>query len=226
MLRQALFVSIVLILIACGGRESPQEPAGAARSPGATAEATPQATPETLLREDFNDPASGWTRTVPGQPRSIDYRDGAYIVAIDNDASSHVVATGNNPTEFDDVRVEVDVRKISGDPGAGMGIRCRDTNAGRYFADIDEEGEIRIGIYAREQEVLAGAEKPGVWKRGEVNRLRFDCNGDKLDFYVNGELQLSATDSRLPIGRIGLSAGGAGRGKTEVAFDNVVVMRP
>jgi hypothetical protein len=217
-----LLAAATFLLPACGTEQTATTTTAPETAPAASP--TPSQ-PTVAFSDDFSNAGSGWRRTLPDENPMIDYRDGQYIVSIDNGRSQYVAASGSPATEFDDVILEADATKLSGDDSAAIGLQCRDTNAGRYVADIDETGDARILLYTREQKVLAEKKVPGTWTEG-ANRLRFDCVGDKLTFYVNGTEILTATDSSLPIGRIGVRAGGAGSGKTEAAFDNLVVSTP
>jgi hypothetical protein len=84
---------------------------------------------------------------------------------------------------------------------------------------------VRIVAHGEEQEVLAELERPGTLPEGP-NRLRLDCVGDQLAFWVNGERLLAARDGRYRSGRIGLRAGGGSGEVTEAAFDDLVVTAP
>jgi hypothetical protein len=221
MFRNALCLTFALALVACKG-EMPSPDTGA---PPATASQPSSDSGKVLFSDDFASASSGWSRTVPGNPIETDYQDGQYTITVDGDKSPYAVAAGSSPTEFDDVRIEVDAKMASGEAAGSVGVTCRGSNAGRYFADVDGM-TVRIGVYTREQEILSETNGPGVWKPDQVNRLRFDCVGNKLTFYVNGAQLLAASDSRLPVGKVGLQAGGAKEGKLAVMFDNFVVRKP
>ena len=181
-----------------------------------------------LLSDDFSTPdTNGWTVRDSGDYGN-EIRDGQYIVWVDNDAAQYVADTGFADGDFTDLQIEVTATKLSGDPSAGVGVICRRAPSGQkgsYYADVDQEGSVRIAAQGDEQEILAKAEKPGVWKDG-ANRLRLDCVGDDITFWVNGQKLLEAKDRRYRSGSIGVRAGGAGRGETRVAFDDVKVTAP
>lgn len=222
-------VVAALLLGGCGGGGAQE----GAVDPGAASEAGRQAAPAakagSTIRDDFSDPASGWVRR-DNEERGADYRDGAYVVWMDNDASSYVGSSGTyESAEFGDTRFEVQATKRSGPPGAPIGLSCRQWSEnqgerrGVYFADVDGEGEVRIGLYDEEgQEILAAAERPGLWRDG-TNTLRLDCVGAALTFFVNGEEVLSARSGRFARGRVGVRAGGTSSGVTRVAFDDAVI---
>jgi len=173
--------------------------------------------------ETFDAPPAGWELKDEAD-RGAAVREGALLIWVDNSARQYQPMTVHVPGEHRGVTVEVEVSKRSGDPSTAIGLLCRDGAQGRYFADVDAEGEVRLGanIKGEGQKVLAKVERPGVWREG-VNRLRLECVADSLAFSVNGEQLLTVTDARLTSGSVGLRAGGAGSGRSEVAFDNLVV---
>lgn len=213
------YAAVLILCLACAKKESTADTASSAQpTPAPPKEMT------VVFTDDFSSNSSGWSRTLPGEPISIDYRDGQYVLALTDKAAPFSVASGLAPTEFDDVSVEVDAKVIKGDRGS-IGVICRASNAGYYFADISG-ATARIGMYAKEQEILSETNAPDVLKPEEANKFRFDCIGDQLELSVNGNQVLAGADSRLPIGKIGVLAGGAKEGQMEVAFDNLVVKKP
>jgi hypothetical protein len=229
---RALLVILGLALLSCtphkqeppaGGAVDAGEPETSAVPQGA-AGAAAEASGEVLLRDDFSDPASGWTVRNAGDYRN-EYRDGVYVSWVDNARSSYIGNLTFLDRDLGDVRIEVDATKRSGSPSADVGVVCRQQprgQVGRYYGEVDEEGAVRVGAYADSEEILARAERPGIWQPG-ANRLQLDCVGERITFWLNGERLLSATDSRWSSGRIGLLAGGGRDEATEVAFDNLVV---
>lgn len=212
--------ALAVSLFAC----TPEEPAtgGATEEPPSAA-----ATAEILFADDFSDAESGWT-VIPadGGYRSIEYTDGTYTLSVDNDQSNYASIAGYAPGRYENVRIEVSAEKRSGPPTSPIGVRCRRTERDTYFADVDSEGEVRIGAYVSgDQDILIEAERPGLLRDGQ-NRLRLDCEDDDLVFYVNGERVAEASDGRLTTGQVGLTVGGAGSGVTVAVFDDVLLSPP
>jgi hypothetical protein len=215
-------VAFAALGIACGGQREPS---------GRAADSTPPrdavSTGAGELRDDFSDPASGWRRRS-GDRQGVDYEDGRYVLWVDNDKSSYVGASGWLETrEFADTRFEVEATKLSGPAGAPVGVSCRQWSEGEkrgvYFADVDGEGEARLGLYDEQgQTVLATMEHSGLWRDGK-NTLRLDCVGSSLAFFLNGEKLLTASNDRFARGRVGVRAGGTSSGLTRVAFDEAAV---
>ena len=221
------FAGLLFVLaVACAGPEAADE-AASAPAPAPPAAEVAADGGGALLRDDFSDPASGWTVRDRGGYRNA-YVDGRYVIAVDNAGSPYVSSAAYREGDLGDVRIEVDATRLAGAPSTSVGIDCRRAGAdavGTYYADVDAEGEVRIVAHGEEQEVLVEIERPGVWREG-ANRLRFDCVGDELSFWLNGERLLSTHDGRYRSGRIGLRAGGGSGEPTEVAFDDLVVTAP
>lgn len=205
------------------------EPAVPGPSREASGVAQPQGSrPVAEVRDDFSDPTSGWTRRTE-RAYGADYHHGTYVVWADNDTSSYIVPSGSySGREFTDSRLVVEATKLYGPRDAHVGLSCREWDDGErrglYFADIDGEGNLRIGLYDEDgQEILATAARPGLWREG-ANTLQLDCIGYALRFHVNGGEVLSAVDDRFDRGRLGLRAGGVVAGVTRVAFDDAVII--
>jgi len=180
-----------------------------------------------VIRDDFSEPLSGWTRRGSG-PRTADYVDGTYVLSADNDADEYVGSEGRlEGRDFANTRFEVQATKLSGPDDSPIGLSCRQFNdgehRGNYFADVDGEGEARLGLYADgDQTILSSIERDGLWRDG-TNSLRLDCIGNELSFLVNGKEVLSARDSHFDHGMLGVGAGGTSSGVTRVAFDDAVI---
>jgi hypothetical protein len=230
-----LGASVVLcaaLLSGCGkdtGRAEGVDPEAAG---GSAAHETPSAKASgagaaTVIRDDFSDPSTGWTRRDSGA-RTADYVDGTYVLSADNDADQYVGSEARyEARDFADTRFEVEATKLSGPEGSPIGLSCRQFNDGDhrgiYFADVDAEGEARLGMYADgDQTIFSKVERSGLWRDG-TNGLRLDCVGHELRFFVNGEEVLSAEDSRLDRGMVGVRAGGTSSGVTRVAFDDAAI---
>ena len=222
-----LLVPLVLPLTAACGRDEAASGAAPAASPAAVPAAGGAESASALLRDDFSDPASGWTVRDRGDYRN-EYADGRYVLRVDNARSPYVSNVAYREGELGDVRIEVDATRLAGAPSAGVGIDCRRAGAdgaGTYYGDVDAEGNARIVAHGEEQEVLVEIERQGLWRDG-ANRLRLDCVGDELSLWLNGERLLSTHDDRYRRGRIGLRAGGGSDEPTEVAFDDLLVTAP
>jgi hypothetical protein len=59
-----------------------------------------------------------------------------------------------------------------------------------------------------------------------TNRVRLECVGSSIRFWVNGTLLIDVTDTRLLKGDIALDAESEDGDYTEIAFDNLIVLAP
>jgi hypothetical protein len=146
---------------------------------------------------------------------------------VNNNESSYVYPPTWTQQSFGDVRIEVDVRRVSGPDSASAYLLCRRAAERQYiFGDVDFEGEARIGLVTPElQEILADEEGIAGLQEG-VNHLRLDCVGNTMSLYANGNLIASVEVNGPQNGAIGFAAGGVGEGQTDFRFDNLVISKP
>jgi hypothetical protein len=186
----------------------------------------PSASPgDILYQEDFEDRDSGWDR-VSNDNGIMDYDGGGYRMLVQR-AGYNIWSTPEK--NFTDVRVEVDVFKLSGPSENRTGLMCRYQNGDYYFFIIGNDGFYAIGKYIGGQTLLLGQsemQSTEVILKEAVNHLRADCVGDKLTFYVNYTEVASAQDSDFANGDVGLLTGAFGEPGVDVLFDHLVVMQP
>jgi hypothetical protein len=125
------------------------------------------------------------------------------------------------------VIIEVAARYEEGAGNVASGLICRyDGDRSYYFFDIRPDGNIRIGMFLDgDQEILADIEE-STTVNAEQNKLRADCVGDSLAFYVNGELVATANDGNLSVGQVGLLGGGSSNASSTVHFDDFMLSAP
>ncbi|MEY2559080.1 MAG: serine protease Do [Verrucomicrobiota bacterium] len=203
-------------------------------SPDASAQTPSPTEPSTssgavLFQDNFADPASGWVarKTEYGE---FAYLDGEFRILLNKaDFNTYSILPER---KFDNVSVEVDARLEAGPADGVFGIICRaEANAGTaskaYIFAIRSDG-----IYAILKrtsptfwDAIAFGKKAGAIKPGkEANRLRADCSGSKLTFYVNGEKLLETTDADFKSGQLGMAVTTQPRSAAmDVRFDNFVV---
>jgi hypothetical protein len=217
-----VLVSSVLVLLACNLLQMPQQPVETAAVSGPEGPAG-----EALFQDDFSNPASGVWFTDQTEAIVREHMDGEFRIFVDNDESSYVYPSTWTQQDFGDVRIEVDVRRVSGPEGASAYLLCRRADQRQYiFGDVDFEGKARIGLVSDDmQEILADEEGIAGLREG-VNRLRMDCIGNIISLYANGNLVASAEVNGPSEGAVGFAAGGIGSGQTDFRFDNFVVYKP
>ena len=198
-------------LAACGGA-APATPAS-----GAT------------LQDDFSSATCLFGFLEAGSTQGYECVDGEFRAWIDNDQASYDFITSSSPDSYGDVRIEVDARIVSAVLYGGAFVVCRGSQtAGDFYAFVlSPDGTVTISDYLDDEEQIAriGSLPEGTLKP-DWNRLRVDCIGDHLAFYVNGVLGVERDIDVLAQGEVGLGAGGASDGFTEVHFDNLTVLQP
>jgi hypothetical protein len=133
---------------------------------------------------------------------------------------------------FDNFILQVDARLLQGDLGSSYGVlfRMQDTSHfyrfeitgdGLYMVERrdGEQGWTRFVDRWTESTVI----KQGL---GSVNRLRVEALGQTISLYVNDEPLYQFTDTAYSSGTIALDAGTFVQPAAQVAFDNLVVLRP
>ena len=191
--------------------------------------AAPAPTPAsggTLFFDDFSDQASGWERFTSAEG-TMDY-DGNGFRFLVNALDTNFWSTPG--ASFRDVRIEVDVAKISGPDENRIGVLCRFLQGNYYFFMVSSDGYYTIGKYLGGNVIQLGQSQmefnPSIHTGLAVNHLRGDCIGDTLTFYVNGAPVAQAQDADLSEGGIGLLAGTFSQPGVDVIFDNFFVLRP
>jgi len=100
--------------------------------------------------------------------------------------------------------MEVNTEKSSSRYG---GLICRSSQEGMYMAVVRANGTYTVFRDTPKKPLTMLAEQPSeyILTGSEVNKLRLDCVGDQINFYINGNLVESLTDSRykLRFGRSG-----------------------
>jgi hypothetical protein len=156
--------------------------------------------------------------------------DGEFRTWIDNDESPYDFIAASAGERLADVRVEVDFRSAGG-PEAGAVILCRGSQEGGtyYLFRLGADGTAEITDFVDGEEQIARmGPLPDGALLAEGNRLRAECLGNQLALYLNDRLVLerSIDGEALGPGDIGLGAGGASEGMSDVYFDNLVIRVP
>lgn len=222
-----VLVSSVLVLLACNLLQMPQTPLETEAGPvpeGASQDTQPEGI---LFQDDFSNPASGVWFIDQTANITRGHTDGEFRIFVNNDESSYVYPPTWTQQSFGDVRIEVDVRRVSGPDDASAYLLCRRADQRQYiFGDVDFEGEARIGVVSDDmQEILADEEGITGLHEG-INHLRIDCIENAISLYANGNLVASAEVDGPAEGAVGFASGGVGSGQNDFRFDNFVVYKP
>lgn len=217
----ALFISVIaLTALACsfGANDGGTTDGGNTDSGGST--------PNILFEDDFSNPGSGWDR-YSDEEGYTDYDNGTYKIGVYGDTLFYWA----NPYEnFDDVIVEVQAQKISGDDDMQYGIICKHQDIDNWYALVisgDGWAAVRKRYQGGDLEFITDWVEVSAINTGNAgNNLRAECIGDTLTLYVNGTEAISVVDSDISTGDAGLMAGTFEQPSTEVLFDNFVVKKP
>ncbi len=183
-----------------------------------------------LYFDNFSANTSGWTVLQNGDG-SIRYADNHYRITVEK-ADAELIAEAGQ-TFQDDVRIEVDARKVGGPDVNYLGVICRYQDPDNYYLFlITTDGY--SGIVMRQNGTLRmispGVEflkMKGINLGEKTNHLRVDCVGETLALYANGTQVSLAFDHTFVGGDVGLMARSSRfEGGTDIEFDNFAVYDP
>ena len=181
---------------------------------------------ETLFYDDFTNPFTGWDRFTSAEG-TMDYDGSGYRFLVNALEANFWSTPGQS---FKDVRMEVDVAKLSGPNENRIGLLCRFVENNYYFFMVSSDGYYTIGKYIGGNAIQLGQSEmqfnESIHQGLAVNHLRADCKGSTLIFFVNGTPVAKAEDSDLAEGDVGLLAGTFAQPGVDVIFDNFVVLQP
>jgi len=209
-------------LAACGTSARP------ANTPTAVPTAALQANLSILFQDDFSNPKSGWD-TEHEKEAVIEYKDSMYRMWLNY---PHTIMWANPHLDFTDVRVEVSATKTGGTDNNQFGLICRYQDEDNfYFFIISSDGYYGIGKSKDGKQTLLTGHGNMKYSRAinrghSTNRLRADCVGPSLAFYVNGQRLAQVNDADFAKGDVGLLIGTFTEPQTEVYYDNFVVYQP
>ena len=180
-----------------------------------------------LYHEDFSNPTNGWSQTVSADG-SLKYADGAYQMQVKSAGYDLRAVSGQN---YGDVQIEVDAVRLAGPVENRFGLICRFQDMDNYYVFIiSSDGYYAIGKIKNGVASLLGQEMmaySGEILQGSVpNRLRFDCIGDTLSGFVNGQTIAISNDADFSSGDAGLITGAFEETGVDVIFDNFLVLKP
>jgi len=181
---------------------------------------------DTLFYDDFTNTATGWDHFSSAEG-TMDYDGSGYRFLVNALQANFWSTPGKS---FRDVRMEVDVAKLSGPDENRIGLLCRFVEGNYYFFMVSSDGYYTIGKYIGGSAIQLGQSEmqynEAVHTGLAVNHLRADCIGDTFTFYINGAPVAQAQDTDLAEGDVGLLAGTFAQPGVDVIFDNFVVLQP
>jgi len=192
---------------------------------------TPTATPvmksgDVLFYDGFTDLNSGWDRFTSAEG-TMDYDSSGYRFLVNALQTNFWSTPGRS---FKDVRLDVDVAKLSGPDENRIGLLCRFVEGDYYFLMVSSDGYYTIGKFVAGTAIQLGQSEmqysSAIHTGLAVNHLRADCVGSSLTFYVNGELVAQAQDTDLSEGDVGLLVGTFEEPGVDIIFDDYLVSQP
>jgi hypothetical protein len=180
-----------------------------------------------LFWDDFSDQSGSWPQ-VSDSNGSMGYLNGAYHIAIQTSGYELWAFSGH---AYEDARVEADATRLTGPEQNLFGVICRARdNDNYYFFVISSDGYYAIGKIKDNHLSLVGQKmmlySPNIVQGSGPNHLRFDCVGQTLSGYVNGQAVAMAKDADFSDGDAGLLAGSLDTAGVDISFDNFVVTKP
>lgn len=184
-----------------------------------------------LFADDFSGEQNcGW----------VEYNRGGAVVSIEDgtmnmSTSSPGEIWWTNPErEFGDVIINVKASQMSNVNDNAYGIICRYQDEQHFYLFlISGDGYYAIGKYAGTDVPITYLTSDGQYQPSDLinqgiatNDIQASCIGNQLSLAVNGQPLLTATDSELASGDIGLAVSTLQQGTVEVAFDDVRVFAP
>jgi len=210
-----LFLLMALVLFACQLASPPSPPPVSVAQSG-----------DTLFYDDFTNSTTGWDRFTSSEG-TMDYDGSGYRFLVNALQTNFWSTPGKS---FRDVRVDVDVAKISGPDENRIGLLCRYSKGDYYFFMISSDGYQTVGKYIGGHALLLNEPEmllsDSIHTGLAVNHLRADCVGNILTFYVNGVQVAQVLDDDLPLGDVGLLAGTFDEPGVDIIFDNFLVSQP
>lgn len=184
-------------------------------------------TGQPLYHDDFSDPGSGWPQ-ITGANGSMGYDHGTYRMQVQSPLFDLQAVSGQS---YGDAQIDVDATLQSGPLDNRYGVICRfkDTNDFYFFA-VSSDGYYAIGKIKNGATYLLGQEMMDysafILRGSNTNHLRFDCIGNTLKGYVNGQTLAITEDGDFSRGDAGLMSGSFDEGGVDLSFDNFVVIKP
>lgn len=182
---------------------------------------------QALYHDDFSDPSSGWPRTV-GANGTLGYANDSYRMLVQSTGYDLWAVSGHT---FRDVQIEVDVTRLAGPMNNRFGLICRFQDINDFYVFyLSSDGYYAIGKSKNGTATLLGQEmmaySAAIVQGSGPNHMRFDCIGNTLTGYVNGQAIAITNDADFSGGDAGLITGAFDESGVDVSFDNFIVYKP
>jgi hypothetical protein len=202
-----------------GNGEAAQQTAASPTSTTLDLSRAPAPSGQVILQDDFSS-RRGW----------FTEKSDRYIIYFDNDGYRFYIKTKNSPIwsvrsiDIGNVEIETDASQLGGEMDGYFGLVCRHVDRKNYYMLVmSPNGQLEIAKMKNNQlSILVETTAQPNIINSEVNRLRADCVGNRLIFYINERKVLETTDNDFVTGAVGLVAGNRSRSGTDIIFDNFV----
>lgn len=194
-------------------------------SPTLAATNPPNSQPTVLFSDDFSDPNSGWPAIENSQAKYSYQPDGYHISVYEVNSAPWAKTTRQD----DNVSIYVDALPVTEGASGYYGLLCRiQDNQNFYYFVIQNNGEYAIGKFkdGNFQPFVGWSESAEIRQGNQSNRLRADCLGNTLRFYVNNVLLGEVNDTEFNAGYSGLIANALDTQGFEVVFNNFQITGP
>ena len=216
---------IVFLFIACGAIILLGAWAGFFRGQNATPTNTANIShPAVLFADDFSDPNSGWP-TLENDQAKYSYEPDGYHILVNRVNSAPWAKTNR---QDDNASIYVDAAPVTNSNGF-YGIICRiQENGSFYYFIVQNNGVFAIGKIKDEvlQPLVEWTANNAIRQGNQTNRLRADCDGSALRFYVNDVFVGEASDSDFTSGYSGLIVNALDSQSFDVVFNNFQITEP
>lgn len=177
-----------------------------------------------VYEDDFSDTNSGWD-THHSLTAGAVYTEGSYRLTL-NEANRDQWAIAHR--DFENVAIEVDVRKVEGSDDNSFGLVCKYQDMNHfYMLLISSDGAYMIQKKSEERITRLSGEwfqtTEDVNLGNAENKLRAECGDGYLALYANGKLLDRVEDDSYSHGDIGFVVGTYTQPYVSIAFDNLKV---
>jgi hypothetical protein len=194
--------------------------------PNSSTPASPLDSATVKLVDEF-DGGGGWAQGSSEGQYEFGYSEGVYRFDISDPDIDVWSVRGQT---FPNVRQEITITAMSGDQDGYFGIMCRWEKPNSYYRfTVTPGGNFKITkIFLAIETDLAEANLTPFSEFEQQNpyRIRADCTGTQLLFYLNQQLVLSAEDNDIPTGKFGMIARTGLGGPIEIEVDNYALYVP
>jgi len=179
-----------------------------------------------LFSDDFSRDAGLWETFDEEANASANIADGRMLVTVNTPSTVTFTVAAVNLSDFN---LTVTTTQLGGGLANGYGIIFHYLDPQNFYR-FDISGDSLWGFSRRQNDqwiqIVELTSSPAIRPGYESNALQIITRNNTFEFYANGALLGSATDSHLTLGRIGLFASTFDDSNTQIAFDDLKIVNP